>query len=199
MSKHAEKHDEQCCEIAAGLNLESSVVSDGVPGATAFEDGLEHSFVLAIVTAWCRHLPLVLKPDHIMLLILQAIARHVNSQPEKMRSKIVRHEKVKRIKVRCPCEATRDLMMEKLVCGFTAKVHKYATSVAFSAFTEPFSTSSSDDLLAACITLMDATQHYFSFGFAPFCGFPTITLAGDSLDWQMLRIRAERAIRDLTC
>lgn len=33
-----------------------------------------HGFIAAIVTAWLAHLPLVLKPEHIWLLILQGIS-----------------------------------------------------------------------------------------------------------------------------
>ncbi|CAE8724516.1 unnamed protein product [Polarella glacialis] len=170
------------------------VVQDTVAG----EAGLDHGFVLGVITAWCRHLPLVLKPDHIMLLILQAISRHVNDQPEDLRSRLMTHTGKITLEVEVDAGVGHDMMAPKFINAFAEKVHNFATPAATRAFAMPFSTATETDKLAANIALMDANKHFFEFSYGPFCGFPTITLMGNTEDWRQLRTQAEEAIKALT-
>merc|ERR1712232_1014228 len=60
-----------------------------------------HGFIAAITNAFAHHYPLVLRPQHIWLLILQAIAKHVDKHAEELRSKWVQHEGKKHLSVSC--------------------------------------------------------------------------------------------------
>jgi hypothetical protein len=174
-------------------------VNDDAANADVLEDPcqLDHGFVLAIVTAWCQHLPLVLKPDHIMLLILQAIARHVNERPEELRSQLVNHEGQMRVEVQTT-DCAHEAMVPEMVEKFREKVGELATDGAKDCFSMNFSTSSHTDDTVAAITLMDATQSFFRFSYAPMCGFPSITLLGTVEDWRAMKRQAEEAIKQLT-
>mmetsp|Transcript_28570 Transcript_28570/g.91856 ORF Transcript_28570/g.91856 Transcript_28570/m.91856 type:complete len:680 (-) Transcript_28570:174-2213(-) len=165
----------------------------------AVQDGdlLDHGFVLGVITAWCKHLPLILKPDHIMLLVLQAITRHVNDQPKELPSLLVTHSGKQRLEVACD-DCSYDAMVPQFVRLLKEKVGEFATPAAKRSFTMEFSTSTDIDRLVADITLMDATKQFFEFWYAPMCGFPSITLMGTADDWRKLRKNVEDAINALT-
>merc|ERR1712178_270376 len=59
-----------------------------------------HGFISAIITAWSEHLPLVLKPEHIWLLILQGIRAHVDADPEGARDRFVGFQGKKTLEIR---------------------------------------------------------------------------------------------------
>merc|ERR1719228_3077515 len=50
------------------------------------------SFITASLDAWANHYPIRFKPEHIWLLILQAVAIHVDKNAEKLRKKYVNHK-----------------------------------------------------------------------------------------------------------
>ena len=50
------------------------------------------SFVEMAELCYAEHYPLLIKPEHIFLLILQGISVHVDQNAEKLRSKYVSHE-----------------------------------------------------------------------------------------------------------
>jgi Domain of unknown function (DUF4419) len=51
--------------------------------------------------SFAEHYPLKLTPDVIWLVILQGVATHINSDPERYRSVLVAHEGKKKLDVRC--------------------------------------------------------------------------------------------------
>ncbi len=52
-----------------------------------------HGFLSAVCLAFDQHLPLVLRPEHFWVLILQAVATHVNDNAKKLRHQFVMHDK----------------------------------------------------------------------------------------------------------
>jgi hypothetical protein len=68
-----------------------------------FKDGAyggTNGFLRTILYAWQHHLPLVLTPDHIWLLIVQAVSRHINTNSEALRHRFVAHEGQKVIHIK---------------------------------------------------------------------------------------------------
>jgi hypothetical protein len=63
--------------------------------------GHENGFIAAATEAFANHYPLAVKPQHFWLMILQAIATHVEKEAEKVRSKWVAHEGKKDLTVCC--------------------------------------------------------------------------------------------------
>ena len=78
-------------EIARGALVDPGGVMPVAADATVLAPIHPNGFVSAAVAAFANHFPLQLRPQHIHLLILQAIAQHVDSQPEALRSKWVKH------------------------------------------------------------------------------------------------------------
>ena len=78
-------------EIAGGALVDPGGQMAAAADATALEPIHPHGFVSAAVAAFANHFPMQLRPQHIHLLILQGIAFHVDSQPESLRSKWVKH------------------------------------------------------------------------------------------------------------
>lgn len=140
-----------------------------------------HGFVEAIITAWCTHLPLILKPDHLWVLILQGIARHVATESEVLRNRIVSHEGIAELKVEY--EPTGDDAADyagNIEVVVRRLMAEKVTETAKHAFTTAYSTSTRTDSLVAMLVAMDGGKHFFRYRFIPKCGFPVITLLGTS-------------------
>ena len=86
-------------DIAGGALVDPGGQMAAAADATALRPIHPHGFVSAAVAAFANHFPLQLRPQHIHLLILQGIAFHVDSQPESLRSKWVKHADKKELVV----------------------------------------------------------------------------------------------------
>ena len=112
------------------LDSASLVDAGGVMPHDPSEEGIEgwhpHGFIAAAVSAFANHYPLALRPQHFWLMILQAIATHVELNAEELRSKWVAHEGKKELvhrtrgRRRGRQRATRD----EEVCGRRQKGRK---------------------------------------------------------------------------
>jgi len=58
-----------------------------------------NAFLATCLTAFARHLPLALNPDHIWALIAYGFAKHVDENAEALRKNFVQHEGKKRLLV----------------------------------------------------------------------------------------------------
>merc|ERR1719420_2335446 len=63
-------------------------------------DGYDNGFLNAAVTAFAHHHPLSLSPDHFWLLVLLAVASHVDGNAEELRARFVAHDGKKTLLVR---------------------------------------------------------------------------------------------------
>ena len=72
-----------CDKIEAMSSHEEMVVNSGANTIC--------SFIEAAIRAWSDHYPFRFKPEHIWLLILQAVAVHVDQNAEKLRKKYVNY------------------------------------------------------------------------------------------------------------
>merc|ERR1719453_856983 len=59
-----------------------------------------NGFIAAVTAAFANHYPLALKPNHLWLLILQGVAKHVEHNAETVRKRWVSHEGKKELLVR---------------------------------------------------------------------------------------------------
>lgn len=187
----------------SGSQLEdSNAALEYVFGGETLVDGRSvggHGFVSAIITAWSEHLPLVLKPEHIWLLILQGIRAHVDSDPEGARDRFVDFQGKKTLTIHRN-EFLKGSQMNDwggAIDEFGDLLKKHVKPAPQKVFGKRFSTTTRSEELCGHLTAMAMCKHFFDFRCMTMCGFPTVTLLGTLDDWKELRSEGEAAIRDL--
>lgn len=159
-------------------------------------------FLAACLTAFARHLPLALKPDHVWALIAYGFARHVDQNAEALRGNFVQHEGKKRLKVLVdhftmsggvPGAGTpAELWESDVFPDFSRQIREHIGGSVHDTIAAPFSTSDGVSRATHEITLMSAMKNYFSLSMSTRCGIPDVTLLGSQDDWTALRARTER-------
>lgn len=138
-----------------------------------------------ILSCYARHRPLTLSPDVVWIVIIQAIGRHINSNPEKYRNIFVAHKGKKEIEVESPT----DILSEQtdwltLLNSMYGKIRENTSDEILSNLCCNFSTSSDNERIASTITIMDTVKSYFTYSICyMICGIPKITLTGSKEDW----------------
>ncbi|HSH05163.1 MAG TPA: DUF4419 domain-containing protein [Anaerolineae bacterium] len=143
-----------------------------------------HPFVAALATAFAQHRPLILKPDHIWLLICQGVATHIRQNAETLRHHFVTHDG------QLELELHRDDFIKgnphnpwaSVFPKFTQQI-KTHIGPAHDWFIADFSTTEATEKSAYELVLMSSMQAYFRFTMASLCGIPQITLQGTADDW----------------
>uniref|UniRef100_A0A7S2DCV0 Uncharacterized protein n=1 Tax=Octactis speculum TaxID=3111310 RepID=A0A7S2DCV0_9STRA len=158
-------------------------------------------FLVTCLTAFARHLPLALKPDHVWALISYAFAQHVDKNAEELRKNFVQHEGKKRLNVSVndftmsggkEGAGTPAALWERDVFpAFSRQIRKHIGETVHKAVAGSFSTTDPASQAAHEIVLMSAMKNYFSYGCTTACGIPRIALQGSRNDWIQLRARAE--------
>jgi len=159
------------------------------------------AFLTTCLTAFARHLPLALKPDHIWALISHGFAKHVDMHAEELRKNFVQHEGKKRLIVSVDhftmsggqegAGTSAELWERDVFPDFSSQICDYIGAPVHTAIAGSFSTSNPTSQAAHEIVLMSAMKKYFSYGMCTMCGIPRITLHGSRDDWVQLRARAE--------
>jgi len=155
------------------------------------------SFITASIDAWANHYPIRYRPEHIWLLILQAVAIHVDKHAEKLRKKYVNHEGKMELTVR------RDGFVlgsdkndwEGVIAEFATQIDANTVKDTAQLFDCDFSGSSPMEKLCTKVTIMDICKNYFSYGLMTCCGFPRITLDGTKSDWIRLREKTNMLLK----
>jgi hypothetical protein len=156
-----------------------------------------HGFIAAIAFAFDEHRPLVLRPDHFWTLILQAVAKHVNSNAEKLRADFVNHKGKKVL------EIVRDKFRMDVVGNdwpgvveeFSQQITNNVTPGTAELLAADFSTTTQAERVGGQVTVMNMLQEFFEYKIGTRCGFPKITLEGTSQDWHALVDKTEKLVR----
>jgi len=169
------------------------------PSEEVIEGCHPHGFIAAAVSAFANHYPLALRPQHFWLMILQAIATHVNLNAEELRSKWVTHKGKKVLKVwrnyfRLGLPNDWAGVINDPGDGFLAQIGKNVVEGVMQDLQPAFGGTTADERLASAITVMDATKSFFEFKVCTWCGFPSVTLEGSLDDWRALRAHAEALV-----
>ena len=146
-----------------------------------------HSFIYGMKWAYAEHRPFVLSPDMIWLLISQGFAKHVNANPEKLRSQFADYSGKMSLVVTSTDVRLDDpnAPWETVFPQFTRQIAKNAGGGLVETLSADFSTTTPVEKIASDITLMEATKSYFDYiTVSSFCGIPEITLQGTPEDWQ---------------
>ena len=152
------------------------------------------SFINASITAWSEHYPFRFRVEHIWLLILQAVAIHVDQNAEKLRSKYVEHEEKMELKIDISGNPSHE-EWQSVVEGFAEQIDKNTVDDTVKLFECNFSSSTMTERLSTKVTIMDICKNYFSYKCHTHCGFPEITLDGKKEDWIRLKEKAEKLLK----
>ena len=152
------------------------------------------SFIHASLTAWSEHYPFRFRAEHIWLLILQAVAVHVDQNAEKLRSKYVEHEGKKELVVDITANPSHK-EWESVIVNFAEQIDKNTVDDTAKLFECDFSTSSMVERISTKVTIMDICKNYFSYKCRTCCGFPEITLDGKKEDWIKLKQKTEKLLK----
>ena len=190
--------------LLAQPNIEGRLVDRGGFSSSQcllIREGHAHGFIAAVTSAFKHHYPLSLRPQHIWLIILQAVAVHVNNNAKELREKWLKGDSDtgKKITLEVVCDdfeqndnANND--WGEVVHQFSAQIEEHTRNETIDAILPAFSDSDLAETVAMKITVMDICQNYFDYCCTTSCGFPSITLEGTETDWKKLRLHAEELV-----
>jgi len=153
-----------------------------------------HSLIATLWFCYRDHRPLVLSPDMIWLLICNGFARHVELNQENLRSKFVKHQgkKILKVKKNAFVKGKIDNDWEQVFEEFSLKIKAHVGQKLYNLMVKEFSTTQSTEKAAFAISLMDTVKSYFHYQVWTVCGIPSITLEGTSQDWEELVDRTKK-------
>merc|ERR1719422_2257546 len=189
----------------ASQEAKQGLVGDGglfnfEPGAVVLRDGHRHGFIAAATAAFAEHYPLAVRPQHFWLMILQAVAVHVEKHAEELRSLWVAHDGKKELTVICnEFVLGRKNDWASVVDGkpdcFSVQINDNIVGGLVGELVPTFSNTSVAENISLKATVMDVTKSFFSYKCSTKCGFPSVSMEGSPGDWQLLRISAEALIK----
>lgn len=184
---------------AYGANEGNMVGHTGPSGLRGFHPKQMNGFLYAIHLAFDRHLPLILSPDDVWVAISQGFSTHVNSHPEELRKKFVKHEG------KILLEIQRDGFHKgspenDWIGGFSEWSDAIANQVGKKRdlLIADFTTTGTIERAVSDIVLMDTVKSYFNFECRTLCGIPQITLLGTPEDWVRIKDKA-RNLSEFDC
>lgn len=159
-------------------------------GTPAFDNGKNaiNGFVDAVIEAYNHHHRLEIRPDDLWLAILVQLSLYVAPRAEKMRSKLVKHQGTKNLRVTyehgpIPFD---DAMLKLRNLAKEEMLDQIAD------WTCPdFTTTDDDSRLACAMALLSIAKSYFRYEIATMCGIPSIRLMGTVEDWVKLRRKVD--------
>lgn len=153
-----------------------------------------HGLMHAIHLAFSQHRPLVFTPDSVWLTIVQGLAHHVQADPERWRSRLVRHAGRMELKV------TRDDFARgspenpwpEVFSALASLVRDHGDAEVVDLARAAFSTTGPAEQAAYDVAVLDAFAPYFDYVLMCICGIPAVTLEGTTADWDDLAARVDR-------
>ena len=178
---------QDCTEIYTYSDPDQQVIQPSYPKGVC-------SFITGAIMAWSEHYPFRIRVEHIWLLILQAVAIHVDQNAEKLRSKYVEHEGKVTLKIDIPGVPSRE-EWQSVIETFVEMMDKNTVKDTCQLFECDFSGSTMIETVATKATIMDVCKNYFHYHCRTKCGFPKITLDGNKADWIKLKEKTEKLLK----
>jgi hypothetical protein len=171
------------------------LVGLGVEGSSGKGDEVTYgtnNFVAALNTAYDQHLPLVLSPDILWLVIAQGLSLHVTNNAEELRHQFVNHEGKQHIEIyeNSFVKGSPDNDWSHAFGQFSDRIKDYIGKKR-DLIVGDYSTTTAIDRAANEIILMEAMSKYFSYGMTTMCGIPEITLLGTVEDYKAIKGRVQ--------
>jgi len=155
-----------------------------------------YGLVSACLDAYNKHHNLVLRPDDVWQAILTQFSFYVNANAEALRDSFVDFQGKKTLVI-----TMGGTLFSADFGNFANRMvdEQIATNLKDDDVTEwllpKFTTTTSDDRVAASVTIMSTLQAYFEYVCRLRCGIPEVTLEGTPDDWRSLRMKIDRLPR----
>ncbi len=150
-----------------------------------------HPLLAAVHVAFAEHRPLVLSPDAIWLTIAQGVALHVRLNAERLRSRLVQHQGVKKLTVALDHVPRGAEDWAHVAGAFRSALAQLVGAGRARLLGCAFSTTTPEAAVAGDIVLMDVFSPYCDYDVHCVCGIPSITLTGTPDDWRAIRQRID--------
>jgi len=167
-------------------------------------EGHTHGFIAAVTSAFKDHYPLSLRPQHVWLLVLQAVARHVDQHSEHLQPRWTKHSGSETLNVSCDefiLAAPEGNDWASIVSGrphcFSSQMGELMQEGVCDMVLPSFTDTETVEHLAMQITVMDICKNFFDYKCTTSCGFPSVTLEGCEADWALLRSASEQLVTAL--
>ncbi|KAK2013595.1 hypothetical protein LZ32DRAFT_604380 [Colletotrichum eremochloae] len=158
--------------------------------------GCQNGFVHTVLEAWKKHLHLELRPDDVWLAVLVQFSFFINGddRAEALRNRFVAHEGQQELIVELRSGTTVDnLPVAYLTECLVALVRDRLVDAKLADWLLPtFSTTLPNDRSIAAAVFLGTMKQYFTYAAGVSCGFPSVTLLGESSDWADLAKRVAR-------
>ena len=173
-------------EVTENIEKNAYRTSIDKPMAT-FKD---NPFFKGILYAYENHCPLVLSPDIIWLLIMQAFSRFVTNDAEKLRHLFVNFEGKKTLTVvrNSSPESTTNKMWMDIFAEFNTQIGENIGPDLLNNITPNFTTTTPLSLSTCQLTIMHTFKDYFEYKVMMIgCGIPYVRLMGTVEDWVKIK------------
>lgn len=152
----------------------------------------EWGLVSTVLLAYNTHHQLVLRADDFWQAILTQLSFYIQARAEALRDRIVDFQGKKTLVVEMGGSLfSADFGHFALLMA--DKIAKNIKDPEVAKWVIPnFTTTTSNDRIAASVTLMSTLQAYFEYVCCLCCGIPKVTLLGTLEDWQQLRAKIDR-------
>lgn len=147
-----------------------------------------NSFVATALTAFTDHAPFAIAPDDVWLLATQAITKHISLNPEDCRRALgVNWEGKKTLTIVNSdfVKGSPDNDWEREFAGFADLIKEQLGNKA-DMLNPTFSTTGPVEKAAIQVQMMAALAPYLEYRMYTLCGVPSVTLLGNSEDWNSI-------------
>lgn len=154
----------------------------------------EWGLVSTVVLAYNTHHQLVLRPDDFWQAILTQLSFYIQARAEALRDRIVDFQGQKTLVIQMGgtlFSADFGHFAQKMAEKIAANIKDPAVA---NWIIPSFTTTTTNDRIAASATLMSTLQAYFDYVCVLRCGIPKVTLLGTVEDWQQLRSKIDRLL-----
>ncbi|WP_316750791.1 DUF4419 domain-containing protein [Pedobacter gandavensis] len=154
-----------------------------------------HPVMVGYLQSYQNHYPVTISPDIAWLLICQGFANHVNSDPEKIRKRLVKFKGKKTLIVQRNIEGLKslsDFPWDSVFPEFTAQISDFTGKELIGNLSADFTTTTATSLVASQITIMESMKEFFNYKVVMMgCGISEVTVEGSVKDWEKILTRLD--------
>ena len=163
-------------------------------GGTDIRDQISHGLLFATHKSFCLHLPLVLKPDHIAITIMQSLSLAINQNPEQFKTTLgaAKDALKKQLTVNLGQSSQSENVWNRAFDNFRIAISEEFGDHIVSHGLCDYSTSCWATRNVSNIVLMDTYSSVAEFKVRFYCGIPIVHLLGTKEDWDTLFLRVKR-------
>lgn len=154
----------------------------------------DNGFVNTLEKCNGGHHNLVLRPDDVWATIMTQFSFYINKHAEEFRTKFVKFEGKKELRLGALAASIRSAPYDLLVKAMSEQIHENLVDPEVKKWILPsFSTTTDNDLVTVGVIFMATMKRYFSYAFdISMCGIPWITLEGTIDDWKDVYSRLDK-------